>query len=126
MYCSLDVLAGIVGGLLGPGGGFILGPLFWRLASLDRSEVQQQPLPWHSPHPSLYFIAMAAVAAIVVQRVLRRLIVLMGRASLMIFILAFTIFMSAISLGGVGTAHTIKEKKGKKYVQFETLGKYQD
>lgn len=28
MYCSCGIIAGIVGGLLGLGGGFILGPLF--------------------------------------------------------------------------------------------------
>jgi hypothetical protein len=31
IYCSLGVIAGIVGGLLGLGGGFIMGPLFLEL-----------------------------------------------------------------------------------------------
>ena len=31
LYCSFGVLAGMVGGLLGLGGGFILGPLFLEL-----------------------------------------------------------------------------------------------
>ena len=31
IYCLFGVLAGIVGGLLGLGGGFILGPLFLEL-----------------------------------------------------------------------------------------------
>lgn len=31
LYCSLGILAGIVGGLLGLGGGFIMGPLFLEL-----------------------------------------------------------------------------------------------
>lgn len=31
LYCCCGVLAGIVGGLLGLGGGFILGPLFLEL-----------------------------------------------------------------------------------------------
>lgn len=31
LYCSSGVLAGIVGGLLGLGGGFIMGPLFLEL-----------------------------------------------------------------------------------------------
>lgn len=30
-YCAFGVLAGIVGGLLGLGGGFIMGPLFLEL-----------------------------------------------------------------------------------------------
>ena len=31
MYCLTGILAGVVGGLLGLGGGFILGPLFLEL-----------------------------------------------------------------------------------------------
>lgn len=31
VYCLLSVLAGLVGGLLGVGGGFIMGPLFLEL-----------------------------------------------------------------------------------------------
>lgn len=31
LYCSCGIVAGIVGGLLGLGGGFILGPLFLEL-----------------------------------------------------------------------------------------------
>lgn len=31
LYCALGMIAGIVGGLLGLGGGFILGPLFLEL-----------------------------------------------------------------------------------------------
>lgn len=31
LYCACGILAGIVGGLLGLGGGFILGPLFLEL-----------------------------------------------------------------------------------------------
>lgn len=31
LYCACGVLAGIVGGLLGLGGGFIMGPLFLEL-----------------------------------------------------------------------------------------------
>lgn len=47
----------------------------------------------------LYFVAVATVAAFTGQHVVRRIIVILGRASLIIFILAFTIFVSAISLG---------------------------
>jgi hypothetical protein len=31
LYCACGILAGVVGGLLGLGGGFILGPLFLEL-----------------------------------------------------------------------------------------------
>lgn len=49
---------------------------------------------------ALYFVAVATIAAFVGQYVVRRLISILGRASLIIFILSFTIFVSAISLGG--------------------------
>lgn len=48
---------------------------------------------------ALYFIAVATVAAFIGQHVVRKLIIFFGRASLIIFILASTIFVSAISLG---------------------------
>lgn len=48
---------------------------------------------------ALYFVAVATIAAFTGQHVVRRIIAILGRASLIIFILAFTIFVSAISLG---------------------------
>lgn len=48
---------------------------------------------------ALYFIAVAAISAIVGQHIVRKLIDVLGRASLIIFVLAFTILVSAVSLG---------------------------
>lgn len=48
---------------------------------------------------ALFFVAVATVAAFIGQHAVRKLINILGRASLIIFILAFTIFVSAISLG---------------------------
>lgn len=48
---------------------------------------------------ALYFVAVATIAALVGQHVVRKIVGILGRASLIIFILAFTIFVSAISLG---------------------------
>jgi len=48
---------------------------------------------------ALYFVAIATFSALVGQYLVRRIIIILGRASLIIFILAFTIFVSAISLG---------------------------
>ena len=50
---------------------------------------------------ALYLFAVATVAAFVGQHVVRKLIIVLGRSSLIIFILAFTIFVSAISLGEI-------------------------
>ncbi|KAK8963289.1 hypothetical protein KSP40_PGU007919 [Platanthera guangdongensis] len=114
LYCCFGVLAGIVGGLLGLGGGFILGPLFLEMGvppqvasatstfamtfSSSMSVIQYYlldrfPVPYAS-----YFVFLATVAAFTGQHIVRKLIVLLGRASLIIFILALTIFVSAISL----------------------------
>lgn len=46
-----------------------------------------------------YFVLVATVAAFVGQHVVRRIIAILGRTSIIIFILALTIFVSAISLG---------------------------
>ncbi|KAK9148801.1 hypothetical protein Scep_007558 [Stephania cephalantha] len=114
-YSSCGVLAGIVGGLLGLGGGFIMGPLFLELGvppqvscatatfamtfSSSMSVVEYYLLKRFPVPYALYFLAIATVAAFIGQHVVRKLIILLGRASLIIFILAFTIFISAISLG---------------------------
>lgn len=140
LYCAFGVLAGMVGGLLGLGGGFIMGPLFLELgvppqvssatatfammfsSSMSVVEyylIKRFPVPY-----ALYFLIVATIAAFVGQHVVRRLIVILGRASLIIFILAFTIFVSAISLGGVGISNMIGKIERHEYMGFENLCKY--
>ncbi|XP_028127420.1 sulfite exporter TauE/SafE family protein 3-like [Camellia sinensis] len=140
LYCCCGILAGIVGGLLGLGGGFILGPLFLDLgippqvssatasfammfsASMSVAEyylLSRLPVPY-----ALYFVAVATIAALVGQHVVRRLIAILGRASLIIFILAFTIFLSAILLGGVGISDMIK-KIPEDHSGFENICAYE-
>lgn len=46
-----------------------------------------------------YFAVVASLSALVGQHVVRKVISVLGRASIIIFILASTIFVSAISLG---------------------------
>ncbi|XP_037493457.1 sulfite exporter TauE/SafE family protein 3-like [Jatropha curcas] len=141
LYCCCGVLAGVVGGLLGLGGGFILGPLFLELgvpaqvssatatfamtfsASMSVIEyylLKRFPVPY-----ALYFVAVSTVAAFVGQHVVRRLISILGRASIIIFILAFTIFVSAISLGGVGIANMVEKIENHQYMGFENLCTYE-
>ncbi|KAI4325292.1 hypothetical protein MLD38_030704 [Melastoma candidum] len=134
-YCLYT--AGIVGGLLGLGGGFILGPLFLELGippqvssatatfamtfSSSMSVVEYYLLKRFPVPYALYLMAVATVAALVGQHVVRRLITVLGRASLIIFILALTIFVSAISLGGVGIADMIVKIENHEYMGFEDL-----
>ncbi|RWW85539.1 hypothetical protein BHE74_00005765, partial [Ensete ventricosum] len=58
---------------------------------------------------ALYFVSVALVAAFVGQHFVKRLIEILGRASLIIFILASTIFISAISLGKAKISHRLSE-----------------
>ncbi|XP_028124798.1 sulfite exporter TauE/SafE family protein 3-like [Camellia sinensis] len=145
LYCSCGVLAGTVGGLLGLGGGFILGPLFLELGvppqvssatatfamtfSSSMSVVEYYLLKRFPVPYALYFVAAATVAAATVatfigQHVVRKLIIIQGRASLIIFILAITIFVNAISLGGVGISNMIGKIEQHEYMGFEDLCKY--
>ncbi|XP_073000519.1 sulfite exporter TauE/SafE family protein 3-like [Typha latifolia] len=141
LYCSLGVVAGVVGGLLGLGGGFILGPLFLEIGvppqvssatatfamtfSASMSVVEYYLLKRFPVPYALYFVLVATLAAFIGQHAVRKLINLLGRASLIIFILAFTIFVSAISLGGVGISNMIHKINHHEYMGFENLCKYE-
>ncbi|XP_076945827.1 sulfite exporter TauE/SafE family protein 3-like [Bidens hawaiensis] len=141
LYCSCGVLAGLVGGLLGLGGGFIMGPLFLELGvppqvssatatfamtfSSSMSVVEYYLLKRFPVPYAAYFLLVATIAAFTGQHVVRKLIVISGRASLIIFILAFTIFVSAISLGGVGISDMIEKIERHEYTGFEDLCKYE-
>ncbi|KAE8695173.1 DECREASED DNA METHYLATION 1 family protein [Hibiscus syriacus] len=139
LYCSCGIVAGMVGGLLGLGGGFILGPLFLELGippqvasatstfsmvfSSSMSVVQYYLLNRFPVPYAAYFVLVATIAAFAGQHVVRRIIAVIGRASIIIFILALTIFVSAISLGGVGIADMVKKLVNKEYMGFENLCK---
>ncbi|KAL9244638.1 hypothetical protein vseg_018396 [Gypsophila vaccaria] len=141
LYCFVGVCAGMVGGLLGLGGGFILGPLFLEIGIIPQvssatatfammfsssMSVVEYYLLKRFPVPyAAYFIAVATFAALVGQVLVRRLIAILGRASLIIFILAFTIFVSAISLGGVGISNMIYKIQHNEYMGFDSLCAYE-
>lgn len=140
VYCLFGVLAGVVGGLLGLGGGFIMGPLFLELGvppqvssatatfammfSSSMSVVEYYLLKRFPVPYALYLVLVATIAAFVGQHVVRRVINILGRASIIIFILASTIFISAISLGGVGIVNMIGKIQRHEYMGFENLCKY--
>nr|TKR65624.1 hypothetical protein D5086_0000319570 [Populus alba] len=137
-YCVTALMAGIGGGMLGLGGGFILGPLFLEMGippqvssatatfammfSASLSVVEYYLLKRFAVPYALYFFTVATIAAVVGQRVVRKLISILGRASLIIFILASTIFVSAILVGGAGMASMIKKFERKEYnMGFESI-----
>ncbi|KAF3783734.1 hypothetical protein EJ110_NYTH31797 [Nymphaea thermarum] len=140
LHCFVGMIAGVVGGLLGLGGGFILGPLFLELGippqvasatatfamsfSSSMSVVEYYLLKRFPVPYALYFFAVATVAALAGQHVARKVINFLGRVSLIIFILASTIFVSAISLGGVGLSHMVHKIETHTYMGFENLCSY--
>ncbi|KAG6792342.1 hypothetical protein POTOM_001487 [Populus tomentosa] len=136
-YCVTALMAGIGGGMLGLGGGFILGPLFLEMgippqvssataafammfsASISAVEfylLKRFPVPY-----ALYFFVVATISAVVGQHVAGKLIRILGRASLIIFTLAFIIFASAILLGGVGIGRSIRKIESNEYMGFENI-----
>ncbi|BAT78310.1 hypothetical protein LR48_Vigan561s004600 [Vigna angularis] len=140
IYCVFGILAGVVGGMLGLGGGFVMGPLFLELGvppqvssatatfamtfSSSMSVIEYYLLKRFPVPYAGYFSLVAVIAAVVGQHIVRKLIIIFGRASLIIFILASTIFISAVSLGGVGIANMIQKIENHEYMGFENLCKY--
>ncbi|XP_062029664.1 sulfite exporter TauE/SafE family protein 3-like [Rosa rugosa] len=136
-YCASGIAAGIVAGLLGLGGGFIMGPLFLEMGippqvssatatfimtfSSSMSVVEYYLLKRFPIPYALYFAGVATVSAIIGQHVGEKVIKALGRASLIVFILAFTAFVSALSLGGVGIAHLVTKIQHKEYLGFENM-----
>nr|DAD28673.1 TPA_asm: hypothetical protein HUJ06_030141 [Nelumbo nucifera] len=115
-FCALcGVLGGTVGGLLGSGGGFILGPLLLEIgvipqvasatatfvmmfsSSLSVVEfyfLKRFPIPY-----ALYLMSVSMVAGFWGQFFIRKLITFLGRASIIVFILSAVIFASALTMG---------------------------
>nr|AEI72271.1 hypothetical protein [Citrus trifoliata] len=139
-YCACGITAGVVGGLLGLGGGFILGPLFLELGippqvssatatfamtfSASMSVVEYYLLKRFPVPYALYFFAVSTIAAFVGQHVVRKLINILGRASIIIFTLSLTIFVSALSLSGIGLAKMVPRIDRKEYMGFDSICSY--
>lgn len=133
--CALcGLLGGTVGGLLGSGGGFILGPLlleigvipqvasstatFVMLFSSSLSVVEfyflgRFPIPY-----ALYLIFVSLLAGFWGQFFVRKLVKFLKRASLIVFILATVIFTSALVMGVVGLQKSIYMIKEHQYMGF--------
>ncbi|KAF5953951.1 hypothetical protein HYC85_006807 [Camellia sinensis] len=134
-FCGLcGILGGTVGGLLGSGGGFILGPLlleigvipqvasatatFVMLFSSSLSVVEfyllkRFPIPY-----ALYLISVSVLAGFWGQFFIRKLVAFLKRASLIVFILSAVIFASALIMGVVGVDKSIKMIHNHEFMGF--------
>ncbi|KAF5473754.1 hypothetical protein F2P56_005716 [Juglans regia] len=134
-FCSLcGILGGIVGGLLGSGGGFILGPLLLEIgvipqvasatatfvmtfsSSLSVVEfylLNRFPIPY-----ALYLTSVSILAGFWGQFLVRKLITFLGRASIIVFILSGVIFLSALTMGVIGIETSIEMIRNHEFMGF--------
>ncbi|KAJ1293811.1 hypothetical protein BS78_01G097300 [Paspalum vaginatum] len=131
-FCGL--LGGTVGGLLGSGGGFILGPLLLELGCIPQvasatatfvmmfssslSVVEfyflgRFPIPFAG-----YLIFISILAGFWGQCLVRKIVQVLKRASLIVFILSSVIFASALTMGVVGTQTSISMINNHEYMGF--------
>ncbi|KAK8546289.1 hypothetical protein V6N13_067515 [Hibiscus sabdariffa] len=134
-FCALcGVLGGTVGGLLGSGGGFILGPLLLEIgvipqvasataifvmmfsSSLSVVEfylLKRFPMPY-----ALYLMGVSILAGFWGQYFVRKLIAILRRASLIVFILSAVIFASALTMGVIGIERSIRMIHNHEFMGF--------
>lgn len=77
------------------------------------------PVPY-----ALYLTVVAFFSAIVGQRMVRKVINWLGRASIIIFTLSIMIFLSTIPLGGIGIVNWIGKIERHEYMGFEDICKF--
>ncbi|KAI3989795.1 hypothetical protein MKX01_040765 [Papaver californicum] len=134
-FCAFaGFLGGTVGGLLGSGGGFILGPLLLELgvipqvasatatfvmmfsSSLSVIEfylLGRFPIPY-----ALFLIAVSIAAGFWGQFFVRKLVAVLKRASIIVFILSAVIFTSALIMGVAGIEKSLYMIHNHEYMGF--------
>ncbi|CAH1452101.1 unnamed protein product [Lactuca virosa] len=134
-FCAFcGILGGTVGGLLGSGGGFILGPLlleigvmpqvasatatFVMMFSSSLSVVEFYLLErFPIPH-ALYLMAVSITAGFWGQFFIRKLVAVLKRASIIVFILSAVIFTSALTMGVIGIDRSIRMIHNHEFMGF--------
>ncbi|KAJ4978168.1 hypothetical protein NE237_008948 [Protea cynaroides] len=134
-FCAFcGILGGTVGGLLGSGGGFILGPLLLEIgvipqvasatatfvmmfsSSLSVVEfylLKRFPIPF-----ALYLISISVLAGFWGQLIVRKLVAVLKRASIIVFILSAVIFASALTMGIIGVEKSMTMIREHEYMGF--------
>lgn len=135
IFCALcGILGGTVGGLLGSGGGFILGPLlleigviphvasatatFVMVFSSSLSVVEFYLLKRFPISFALYLTGVSILAGFWGQYFVRKLITILGRASIIVFILSGVIFASALTMGVIGIETSIRMINNHEFMGF--------
>lgn len=134
-FCALcGLLGGTVGGLLGSGGGFILGPLlleigvipqvasatatFVMLFSSSLSVVEFYFLKRFPIAYALYLMSISLLAGFWGQYFVRKLVAFLKRASIIVFILSAVIFSSALTMGAIGIEKSIQMRNNHDFMGF--------
>ncbi|GAA0173150.1 ubiquitin-protein ligase [Lithospermum erythrorhizon] len=135
VLCSFcGILGGTVGGLLGSGGGFILGPLLLEIgvipqvasatatfvmmfsSSLSVVEfylLKRFPIPF-----ALYLMSVSILAGFWGQCFIRKVVAFLKRASIIVFILSAVICASALTMGIIGIEKTIQMINNQEFLGF--------
>ncbi|EMS67477.1 hypothetical protein TRIUR3_25438 [Triticum urartu] len=88
------------------------------IAVIEYYLLNRFPIPY-----ALFFTCVAFIAAIIGQLVARKLINWLGRASFIIFVLSFMIFIGVIPLGGVGILNMKHKMVRHEYMGFQDICK---
>uniref|UniRef100_A0A1J3CPG3 Sulfite exporter TauE/SafE family protein 4 n=1 Tax=Noccaea caerulescens TaxID=107243 RepID=A0A1J3CPG3_NOCCA len=135
IFCALcGLVGGIVGGLLGSGGGFVLGPLLLEIgvipqvasatatfvmmfsSSLSVVEfylLKRFPIPY-----VMYLMSVSILAGFWGQFFIRKLVAILKRASLIVFVLSGVICASALTMGVIGIENSIKMIHNHEFMGF--------
>ncbi|XP_021829209.1 sulfite exporter TauE/SafE family protein 3-like isoform X2 [Prunus avium] len=122
-YCACGTAAGMLGGLLGLGGAFMLGPMFLEMGIPPQvsSATATFAMTFSSSMSVVEYYLLNRFPVPYGQHVAGKVIKKLGRASLIIFILAFTIFVSSLMLGGIGIKNMIKNIEHKDSLGFQNI-----
>ncbi|VFQ88033.1 unnamed protein product [Cuscuta campestris] len=133
--CALSgLVGGTVGGLLGSGGGFVLGPLLLEIgvipqvasatatfvmmfsSSLSVVEfylLKRFPIPF-----AMYLTGVSVLAGFWGQCLVRKIVGILRRASIIVFILSGVIFASALTMGVVGVEKSVSMIHNHEFMGF--------
>ncbi|ESQ52288.1 hypothetical protein EUTSA_v10016620mg [Eutrema salsugineum] len=135
IFCALcGLVGGVVGGLLGSGGGFVLGPLLLEIgvipqvasatatfvmmfsSSLSVVEfylLKRFPIPY-----ALYLMTVSILAGFWGQSFIRKLVAILKRASIIVFVLSGVICASALTMGVIGIERSLKMIHNHEFMGF--------